>query len=215
MTEGRLLIVSAPSGAGKTSLISALVAAQAGQKGKKHDNKLVVSVSHTTRAKRPRERDGVNYHFVDAETFAAMVAEGAFLEHAEVFSNRYGTSRQAVAEELARGHDVVLEIDWQGARMVRGEFPNTLDIFILPPSWAELAARLKTRGEDNPDVIRQRMNAARREMSHHADYANLVVNDNFDEALAQITAIVEAARCGKRLPRQVAKTLLEELLKEN
>ena len=208
MSDGRLIIVSAPSGAGKTSLIGALLAQY-------QDDDTVVSVSHTTRAKRPKERDGVDYHFVDAKTFALMVDQGAFLEHAEVFGNHYGTSRQAVAEELARGQDVVLEIDWQGARMVRAEFPHTLDIFILPPSRVELAARLKARGEDDPEVINRRMNEARREISHCDDYANLVVNDDFDQALAHITSIVEAARCGTRLPRQDMKTLLDELLSEN
>ncbi len=206
MRKGRLLIVSAPSGAGKTSLVGALLT---------EDDDLVVSVSHTTRDKRPRERDGVDYHFVDAKTFAAMVDQGAFLEYAEVFGHCYGTARQVVAEELARGHDVVLEIDWQGARMIRAEFPDVLDIFILPPSRAELATRLKARGEDDPEVINRRMSEARKEMSHYDDYANLVVNDNFDEALSHIAAIVKAARCGKRLLRQDMKTLLDELLSEN
>lgn len=206
MTKGRLIIVSAPSGAGKTSLVGALLT---------QDETLVVSVSHTTRAKRPKESDGVDYHFVDPRTFTTMVDDGAFLEHAEVFGHRYGTSRHAVAEELARGHDVVLEIDWQGARMIRAEFPDTYDIFILPPSLTELAARLKARGEDDPDVISRRMNEAKKEMSHYDDYANLVVNDDFDQALSQMVAIVVAARCGKRLPRQEMKTLLAELLSEN
>ncbi len=206
MTKGRLIIVSAPSGAGKTSLVGALLT---------QDKTLVVSVSHTTRAKRPKESDGVDYYFIDPRTFATMVDDGAFLEHAEVFGNRYGTSRHAVAEELARGHDVVLEIDWQGARMIRTEFPDTYDIFILPPSLTELAARLKARGEDDPDVISRRMNEAKKEMSHYDDYANLVVNDDFDQALSQMVAIVAAARCGKRLPRREIKTLLAELLSEN
>ncbi len=206
MTKGRLIIVSAPSGAGKTSLVGALLT---------QDKTLVVSVSHTTRAKRPKESDGVDYYFIDPRTFATMVDDGAFLEHAEVFGHRYGTSRHAVAEELARGHDVVLEIDWQGARMIRAEFPDTYDIFILPPSLTELAARLKARGEDDPDVISRRMNEAKKEMSHYDDYANLVVNDDFDQALSQMAAIVVAARCGKRLPRREMKTLLAELLSEN
>ncbi len=206
MTKGRLIIVSAPSGAGKTSLVGALLT---------QDETLVVSVSHTTRAKRPKESEGVDYYFVDPRTFATMVDDGAFLEHAEVFGYRYGTSRHAVAEELARGHDVVLEIDWQGARMIRAEFPDTYDIFILPPSLTELAARLKARGEDDPDVISRRMNEAKKEMSHYDDYANLVVNDDFDQALSQMAAIVAAARCGKRLPRREIKTLLAELLSEN
>ncbi len=205
MTKGRLIIVSAPSGAGKTSLVGALLT---------QDETLVVSVSHTTRAKRPKESEGVDYYFVDPRTFATMVDDGAFLEHAEVFGHRYGTSRHAVAEELARGHDVVLEIDWQGARMIRAEFPDTYDIFILPPSLTELAARLKARGEDDPDVISRRMNEAKKEMSHYDDYANLVVNDDFDQALSQMAAIVVAARCGKRLPRREMKTLLAELLSE-
>lgn len=206
MSDGLLLIVSAPSGAGKTSLVSALL---------QQDDNVVVSVSHTTRPRRPKETDGVGYHFVDDETFQTMVGQNAFLEHAEVFGNRYGTSRKAVNDELALGHDVVLEIDWQGARTVRAEFPQAVDIFILPPSRATLASRLKARGEDDPHVIEQRMREARREMSHYDDYAYLVVNDDFDETLSDIVAIVKAARHGRRQQRAELRVLLDELLSEN
>ena len=141
-----------------------------------------------------------------------MVDEEAFLEHAEVFGHRYGTSRRVVTEGLAHGHDVVLEIDWQGAQLIRQEYPEALDIFILPPSRAELAARLKARGEDNPKVIACRMNQAQSEISHYNDYQHLVVNENFETALSEMTVIVETARSGRRLPRKNLQTLLDELL---
>jgi len=181
---GHLFVVSAPSGAGKTSLVRALVA-RAGA--------LVVSVSHTTRARRPGEEDGVHYHFVDAATFEAMVAAGEFLEHARVFDHAYGTARGPVGARLAAGEDVLLEIDWQGARSVRAAMAEVVSVFILPPSVAELERRLTARG-DRPEVIARRMRDAVSEMSHYGEYDYLVVNDDFDRAAEGLVAIVTAAR---------------------
>lgn len=184
---GQLYIVSAPSGAGKTSLIKALLADVPG---------LCVSVSHTTRARRPGEVDGVNYHFVTPEAFEAMVARGEFLEHAVVFGNRYGTSRAAVAAQLAEGQDVVLEIDWQGARRIRELFPDALSIFILPPSIEALRERLEHRAQDEAAVIERRMEAAAQEISHQGEYDYRIMNGQFDAALAELKNIVEARRAG-------------------
>ncbi len=188
---GRLLVISAPSGAGKTSLVRALVDG---------DPELVLSVSHTTRAPRPGERDGEHYHFVSAARFAEMVAAGAFLEHAEVFGHRYGTARAGVLAELERGRDVLLEIDWQGARQVRERMPEALAVFILPPSREALAERLRARAQDSESVIERRLAAARREIEHYREFDYLVVNERFEEALADLQAIVRAERL--RLPRQ-------------
>jgi guanylate kinase len=181
---GQLFVVSAPSGGGKTSLVRAVL-------GRVAD--LRVSVSHTTRACRAGEQDGLDYHFVTAEAFAHMVAEDAFLEHARVFDHHYGTSRAALAAQLDAGLDVILEIDWQGARAVRQARPDTLSIFVLPPSIAELERRLERRG-DRPETIARRMQDAVREMSHHAEYDYLVVNDDFETACAALAAIFTAAR---------------------
>lgn len=201
--RGMLLIVSAPSGAGKTSLVAALL---------ERDPRLVVSVSHTTRKRRPKERDGINYHFVDAGTFAAMAQEGEFLEHAEVFGNRYGTSAGAVDGERAAGRDVILEIDFQGAAQVRARYPDAVSIFILPPSTTALASRLTGRGEDDDGVIRQRLEKARWEMSHYRDYDYLVVNDDFDAALGDLECIVRAERLRLERQQQRLAGLLEDLL---
>jgi guanylate kinase len=182
---GTLYIVSAPSGAGKTSLVRALV---------ERTGDIVVSVSHTTRGQRPGERDGVNYHFTDPAAFEAMVAASAFLEHANVFGNRYGTARATVERELAAGRDVILEIDWQGARQIRGLLPETVSVFILPPSHAELERRLRGRGTDSEETIARRMNAAVAEMSHYQEYDFLVINDDFERAVADLQAIVRSRR---------------------
>jgi guanylate kinase len=190
-TTGIVWVVSAPSGAGKTSLLRALLPT---------DPRLRVSVSHTTRAPRPGEEDGVHYHFVDPATFESMVVEGAFLEHAQVFENFYGTAEQSVRAGLEQGHDVVLEIDWQGARQVRRRFPEAVSIFIVPPGIAALRQRLSGRGQDSPEVIERRMQAARSEMSHFDEYDYLVVNDVFGDALGGLQAIVRAERL--RLSRQ-------------
>ncbi len=201
--HGMLLIVSAPSGAGKTSLVAALL---------ERDPGVSVSVSHTTRQRRPRERDGVNYHFVDHRRFEAMVAAGEFLEHAEVFGNRYGTSAAAVDGARRQGRDVVLEIDVQGAAQVRQRYPGVVSIFVLPPSAAVLESRLTGRGEDDESVIRARLAKARWEMSHYGDFDYLIVNDDFDIAADELSSVVRAERL--RLPRQQSRlqTLLADLL---
>jgi len=192
MSEGILFIVSAPSGAGKTSLLKVLLEEAEG---------LGVSVSHTTRAPRPGEQNGVHYHFVDIPTFEAMVAEGGFLEHARVFDNYYGTSAAGVRSELERGCDLVLEIDWQGARQVREHFPEAVSIFILPPSVEELRRRLSARGQDSDEVVERRMQSAMDELSHFDEYDYLVINDRFEDALEDLRTLVRAERL--RLRRQL------------
>lgn len=183
--RAQLFVVSAPSGAGKTSLIHTLVGGIDG---------LRVSVSHTTRGMRPGERPGVDYFFVDVPAFEDMVVREEFLEHARVFGNLYGTSRVEVDRALAAGQDLVLEIDWQGARRIRAIYPQVITIFILPPSIAELRKRLEARGEDRAEVIERRMQEAAAEMSHYAEYEYLVVNDDFARAADDLRAIVRASR---------------------
>ncbi|GAB3324590.1 guanylate kinase [Haliea atlantica] len=200
---GTLYTVSAPSGAGKTSLVNALV---------QRCESLRVSVSHTTRRQRPGEVDGVNYHFVDTARFETMLAEQAFLEHARVFGNLYGTSRPWVEEQLAAGMDVILEIDWQGASQVKKLLPATCGIFILPPSRETLEERLTGRGQDDPEVIANRMALAVEEMSHHKQADFLVVNNLFEEALADLEAIVRAQRLRASRQQQVLDGLLRDLL---
>lgn len=202
--EGTLYVVSAPSGAGKTSLVAALAAAEAG---------LHVSVSHTTRPRRPGEVDGVNYHFVSDEAFAALVDADAFLEHADVFGRRYGTTRESVGKHLAAGDDVILEIDWQGAAQVRERHAGTVGIFILPPSRESLAERLAGRGQDSDAVIARRMGDAVAEMSHWEEFDFLVINDDFEAALADLRSIVRSgrldrARQGVRHRRLIASLLV-------
>lgn len=184
-TPGILFIVSAPSGAGKTSLLKQLIPA---------DDGLALSVSHTTRAMRPGEQNGVHYHFVDVTTFQGMVGEAAFLEHAQVFDNYYGTAESGVRAQLAAGQDVVLEIDWQGARQVRQRFAEAVSIFVAPPSIEALRERLGGRGTDSDEIIERRMRDAQSEMSHFAEYDYLVINDDFATALAELAAIVTAER---------------------
>ncbi|MDP3516198.1 MAG: guanylate kinase [Pseudohongiella sp.] len=185
MARGTLYTISAPSGAGKTSLVNALLA--------QGDPHLCVSISHTTRAKRPGETNGVNYHFVDREQFLAMRAEGTFLESAEVFGNLYGTSAVWVQAQLNSGMDVILEIDWQGAAQV-SQLIDTKSIFILPPSLETLQQRLNSRGQDDEETINRRMQQARDEISHYGAADYLVINDNFASALEDLRAIVRAAR---------------------
>ena len=202
--SGTLYIISAPSGAGKSSLLRALLETVGGD--------LALSVSHTTRYPRPGEVAGTDYHFVDGVAFAAMVSQGDFLEHAQVFDNRYGTSRQAAADQLATGVDVILEIDWQGARLVRELLPEAVSIFILPPSLAALQQRLQDRGQDDGEVIARRMRDAVSEMSHYDEYDYLVINDVFQVALDELAAII---RCGQlRLVQQKRRQalLLADLL---
>lgn len=183
--QGTLYVISAPSGAGKTSLVAQML---------RSDEKLGVSVSHTTRAMREGEQDGVNYHFVSRNEFEAMIARGDFLEHADVFGNYYGTSHVWVRETLARGQDVILEIDWQGASQVRRLIPECVSIFIVPPSPEVLRERLVGRGTDAPEVVERRLAEAEEECRHAAEFDFLVVNDDFDVALADLLAIVRAQR---------------------
>jgi guanylate kinase len=204
VAQGTLYIVSAPSGAGKTSLLKAL---------HERDGDLHVCVSHTTRAMRPGEQDGVDYHFLSQETFIQMVGEGGFLEHAQVFGNYYGTSEAAVKTELQAGHDTVLEIDWQGARQVRKRFPEAVSIFIFPPDQQALRDRLDARGQDSEETIQQRMNQAVEEMSHYAEFDYLVINDDFDTALAQLAAIVTAHRQCIAIQAALHSDRIRELLR--
>ncbi|MFZ5757108.1 MAG: guanylate kinase [Pseudomonadota bacterium] len=183
--KGSLYVISAPSGAGKTSLVKALLAAT--------DN-IGVSISHTTRAQRPGETDGVNYHFTDRGTFLAMAGRGEFLEHADVFGNLYGTSSVWVRETLDRGQDVILEIDWQGAQQIRRLLPETVSIFILPPSREILRERLVGRQTDSPEVIEKRLACASEDMSHFSEFDYVIINDVFDQALAELRAVVLARR---------------------
>lgn len=182
---GTLYIVSAPSGAGKTSLLEVLIEA---------DGNLHLSVSHTTRTMRNGEKNGVNYHFVSKEVFFEMRDNGDFLEHAEVFDNYYGTSKKWIQEQLKTGLDVVLEIDWQGAQQVRKELPDSISIFILPPSLEALEERLRNRGQDSEEIIQRRMRDATEEISHYKEYDFVVINDKFEEALKQLHAIVDSQR---------------------
>jgi len=183
MAKGKLIIVSAPSGAGKTSLVAALVT---------DDDSLCVSVSHTTRPKRPKEEDGINYHFTDEQTFLNMLQDGDFLESAEVYGHHYGTSQKWVNEQLEKGQDVVLEIDWQGAAQVRNLYPESCYIFILPPSLETLTERLRHRAQDDEAIIAKRMEEARTVLQHVCEADYMVVNDEFDTALADIRAILRA-----------------------
>ncbi len=190
--KAQLFVVSAPSGAGKTSLLRRLVA---------RTESLQVSVSHTTRAMRTGEREGKDYFFVDVAAFEAMVARGEFVEHARVFGNLYGTSLLTINQALAGDSDLVLEIDWQGARLIRDLYPAAITVFILPPSLEELRKRLELRGEDDPEVIDRRMQAACAEISHYPEYDYLVVNEDFDQASADLAAIVRACRLRTHLSR--------------
>jgi guanylate kinase len=200
---GSLYIVSAPSGAGKSSLVKALAA---------EDTALEVSVSFTTRAARASERDGVDYHFVSRARFEEMLGQSLFLEHARVFGNDYATSRALVEGALAEGRDVLLEIDWQGARQVREGWPGAIGIFILPPSLEALRERLLKRGQDSPEVMARRLDGAREEVRHCGEYTYLVVNDEFDEALADLRAILRARRLRAEVQLPALASLLGSLL---
>lgn len=194
MAQGTLYIVSAPSGAGKSSLIQALLKTQP-----LYDSQ--VSVSHTTRAPRPGEVHGEHYFFVNHDEFRTMIGEDAFLEHAEVFGNYYGTSREAIEQVLATGVDVFLDIDWQGAQQIRNRMPGARSIFILPPSKDELDRRLRGRGQDSEEVIAKRMAQAVAEMSHYAEYDYLIVNDDFDTALSDLKIIIRAEPSAHEPPK--------------
>ncbi|NKQ12365.1 guanylate kinase [Pseudomonas sp. SST3] len=202
-STGTLYIVSAPSGAGKTSLVKALLDAQP---------QVRVSVSHTTRSMRPGEVDGVNYHFVSREEFVERLEHGEFLEHAEVFGNLYGTSQRWLEQTLSEGYDLILEIDWQGAQQVRRVMPQAKSIFILPPTQEALRQRLTNRGQDSDDVIEKRMREAVSEMTHYVEYDYLVINDDFAHALIDLQAIFRANQLLQTAQQKRFRGLLEELL---
>ena len=202
--SGQLYIFSAPSGAGKTSLVEALLKTTAG---------IEVSVSNTTRAMRPGEEDGVHYHFTDTTKFEQMVEASEFLEHAKVFDNYYGTSQKSVETRLSQGNDVILEIDWQGAQQVRKLMPYGISVFILPPSREALEQRLNSRGQDSAEIIARRMQDATSDISHYAEFDYLVINDDFDEATAQLNAIVIAQRQRIDVISQKEQATLTAMLK--
>lgn len=203
--QGTLFIISAPSGAGKTSLVAQML---------KQDEKLRVSVSHATRAMRSGEQDGVNYHFVSRSEFELMIGRGDFLEHADVFGNYYGTSQVWVRQALADGRDVVLEIDWQGAQQVRRLQPDCVSVFIVPPSASALRERLTGRGTDSREVVERRLMEAEKECSHAAEFDYLVVNDDFADALVDLLAIVRAQRLRVSSQQQRHEELLKDLLNQ-
>lgn len=200
---GNLFILSAPSGAGKSSLIAALLKQEA-ESGKRA---LQVSVSHTTRDPRPGEENGVHYHFVNKSEFEALIAEDTFYEHAEVFGNYYGTSATAIDEQLQKGIDVFLDIDWQGAQQVRLKKPEVTTIFISPPSLDALENRLKARGQDSDEIIAGRMQEAKAECSHFGEFDYIIVNDDFEQALRDLTTVVYNQRL-KRGQQQAAHSAL-------
>ncbi|MGU5715806.1 guanylate kinase [Aeromonas taiwanensis] len=205
--QGTLYIISSPSGAGKSSLLNALLTKHNGA------GKMQLSVSHTTRATRPGEEHGVHYHFVQVEKFKELIERGDFLEWAEVFGNYYGTSRAAIEACLAQGIDVFLDIDWQGARQIREQMP-TKSIFILPPSREELERRLIGRGQDSAEVIKGRMEKAIAEMVHYDEYDYVIINEDFERALFQLRAIIECHRLELRQQQQAQQNLLKQLLAE-
>lgn len=203
MNTGKLYIISAPSGAGKTSLVKQLRADL---------DKLAVSVSHTTRPMRSGESHGIDYFFVTVNQFKEMIDRQAFLEHAQVFDNFYGTAQQTVEDNLALGLDVILEIDWQGAQQVRKMLPDSVSIFILPPSISVLRQRLQSRGQDNADTIARRMADAVTEMSHYPEFDYLIVNDDFALALNQLKSIITANRLLQNRQQSLLAPLLQDLL---
>ena len=192
--RGNVIVVSAPSGGGKTSLVRALLTAETG---------VELSISFTTRAPRPGEKDGREYHFARPEVFEAILERGEFLECAEVHGNKYGTSQKWIDETIATGKDVLLEIDWQGALQVRQAFPAATTVFILPPSMAELERRLRARGQDSEDVIRRRLENAAEEINHAVEFDYVIINNTFEEARRDLAAVLRAARLS--LPYQVAR----------
>ncbi len=203
MRRGRLFVIAAPSGAGKTSLVKALLASEP---------RLRLSVSHTTRKRRPTEEDGREYHFVSAPQFEQLAARGEFLEHARVFDNFYGTSRGFVEEQLRQGHDVILEIDWQGAQQVRRAMPQCVSIFVLPPSRRALAERLARRATDTAQIIERRLRDAATDMSHYREFDYVVVNDDFAQAVGDLRRIVAGRAEDLSSARPALAPLLGELL---
>ena len=203
MSDPNLFVVAAPSGGGKTSLVNALL---------EQDLQVKLSVSHTTRPPRPGERDGVHYHFVDQESFLNLVDQGAFLEHARVFDYYYGTGRMEVERQLEAGFDVLLDIDWQGARQIRESFPSCCGIFIIPPSLDVLRQRLIARGQDSEDVIQRRMRDAQSEISHWSEFDFIIINDVFDEALADMQSIIRHRKLKRPENEVQSREILAELL---
>jgi len=201
--RGTLFVVAAPSGAGKSSLVNAVLAREPG---------IALSISFTSRAARPGERHAQHYHFVDKAEFERMIAAGDFYEHALVHGDYKGTARQSVEPQLAAGKDVLLEIDWQGARQVRQQMPECVSVFILPPSLDALQTRMLNRGQDTAAVIAQRLAAAREEMSHYAEFDYVIVNENFDAAAAELRAIFVAQRLRQPVQSQRHASLIRELL---
>jgi guanylate kinase len=199
--NGNLFVVVAPSGAGKTSLVAALLEREAN---------IGLSISYTTRPPREGERDGREYHFIARAEFERMIAAGDFLEHANVYGNYYGTSRRWIEERIAGDHDVLLEIDWQGAKQLRGLFPHMVGIFILPPSLDELRRRLQVRGKDSPEAIEKRMSSAREEISHVLEFEYIIVNERFDLALGDLISIVHATRVSRAQQALRLAKLIEE-----
>ena len=203
MTLGTLYIVSAPSGAGKTSLITAMLETVKGIK---------VSVSHTTRPMREGEIDGQHYHFVDKEAFEKDIEKSLFLEHADVFGNYYGTSHTAVNDQLSQGIDVILEIDWQGAQQIRQLAPNTRSIFILPPSISELESRLTKRNQDAADVIAKRVAQAKEDVTHYNEYDHVIINKDFDTALTELKSIFISQRTQREKLEKREPDMLKQLM---
>lgn len=203
MNHGRLFVIAAPSGAGKTSLVEALLASEP---------RLRLSVSHTTRKRRPTEEDGREYHFVPVPQFERLAARGEFLEHARVFDNFYGTARGFVEEQLRQGHDVILEIDWQGAQQVRRAMPQAVSLFILPPSRRALAERLARRATDSPEIIARRLRDAAADMSHYREFDYVIVNDDFAQAVSDLRRIVAGRGEDLTSARPELAALLGELL---
>jgi guanylate kinase len=201
--NGTLFVVAAPSGAGKSSLVNAVLARESG---------IALSISFTSRAPRPGERHAHHYHFVSREEFERMIAAGDFFEHALVHGDYKGTARQSVLPQLQAGKDVLLEIDWQGARQVRAKVPDSVSVFILPPSREALETRMRNRGQDSEDVIQRRLAAAREEMEHYDEFDYVIVNENFDAAAAELRAIFVAHRLRRVVQRERNAALIAQLL---
>jgi len=203
---GTLYIISAPSGAGKSSLINELLAEE-------RSWNVQVSISHTTRAPRVGEKDAQHYHFVDVDSFKSLIEENAFFEWAEVFGNYYGTSKVTIEQALQQGTDIFLDIDWQGAQQVREMMPEAVGIFILPPNRSELESRLNKRGQDSSEIIAKRMAQAQSEMSHYNEYDYLIINDDFELASKELSQIVNARRNKQSKQSIVHQTTIADLLK--
>lgn len=208
MAQGTLFIVSAPSGAGKSSLINALL------KKFNTDDSMRLSISHTTREPRPGEVDHESYHFVSVEEFESLIDRGAFFEHAKVFDNYYGTSKEIVMDWINDGKDVFFDIDWQGARLIKEQMPQAVKIFIMPPSLNTLQERLIKRGQDTPEVIRKRMAKAMSEISHYDEYDYVIINDDFDESLINLRSIILSKRCTLKNVQTNNKELFEDMKRQ-